>query len=68
MGPRFSVWLLLLLAALLLHEERSRAAAKALRGQRFVVDTRKDGSSKCHKAHTKCLVALQTKKAVAGTL
>lgn len=28
MGPRFSVWLLLLLVALLLHEERSRAAAK----------------------------------------
>lgn len=28
MGPRLSVWLLLLLAALLLHEERSRAAAK----------------------------------------
>lgn len=28
MGPRLSVWLLLPLAALLLHEERSRAAAK----------------------------------------
>lgn len=28
MGPRLSVWLLLLLASLLLHEERSRAAAK----------------------------------------
>lgn len=28
MGPRLSVWLLLLFAALLLHEERSRAAAK----------------------------------------
>lgn len=28
MGPRLSAWLLLLLAALLLHEERSRADAK----------------------------------------
>uniref|UniRef100_A0A3B3ITS9 Collagen type IV alpha 1 chain n=1 Tax=Homo sapiens TaxID=9606 RepID=A0A3B3ITS9_HUMAN len=28
MGPRLSVWLLLLPAALLLHEEHSRAAAK----------------------------------------
>lgn len=32
MGPRLGVWLLLLLAALLLHEERSRAAAKVSPG------------------------------------
>lgn len=33
MGPRLGVWLLLLPAALLLHEERSRAAAKVSPGR-----------------------------------